>query len=265
MKSRITLVGKRDRQFFYIFFAILFAMLLSTTFYTRFNPFEIIMRAEAFWIFLNEDFIPPAIANPAAVMQAIAVTFAMAIISTFIAMFLAFFSAVFASTRTAPAPRLAKYVRAVVTMIRNIPSLIWALILFSALGIGAGVAVIALVISSYGFLTRTFTEVIDELPSDALEPLTACGCTFGQKVFHCVLPNCIIGLMEWFLFSFEINIRSTTIVGMVGGGGIGLVLFRFIRSFNYQAAAGIILIIALMVIVVELFMNILRKKLLVFR
>ena len=261
MKSRTSTVNIRDKKFYNIFFLILLAALVLSTIYTRYNPFEIFFRGEAFWVFLREDFMPPTIRNPAAVISAIGVTIALAIVATTVAAIMAFLSAVFISTRTAPFLRFAKLIRGIVTMIRNIPSLIWAFILFSALGVGVGVALIALTISSYGFLARTFVEVIDELPPNSLEAMTACGCTFGQKIIHCVLPTCMLGFIEWFLFSIEINIRSSTIVGMVGGGGIGLVLFTFIRSFNYSAAAGVILIIVAMVVIVEWGMSILKRKL----
>ncbi len=260
MKNGTSLISKRDRKFFKTFFGVMLAAFLISTLHSQYNPFELLLKSDALWSFLWEDFIPPVVNNPLAVVSAIAVTLSLAVVSTFIAMTLSFFTAVYASTRTAPKPRIAKYVRAIVTVMRNIPALIWAYILFSALGIGTGVALVALIISSFAFLTRAFVEVIDELPESALEPLSACGCTFWQKVFHCVLPNCIPDFLEWLLYCVELNIRSSTIVGMVGGGGIGLVLFTFIKSFNYHAAAGIILIIAFMVIAVEWIMNCIRRK-----
>lgn len=261
MNHRIPLIGSREKKFSFVFFMVLLLIFLASTAYTRYNPLELLFRGEEFWTFLKEDFFPPKLSNPPSIFSAIAVTLALAVISTFIAMVLALITAVYISSNTAPILWLAKCIRAVVTLMRNIPSLIWAYILFSALGIGTGVACLALIISSYAFLTRMFVEVIDELPPNALEPVIACGGTFGQRVFHCVLPNCIPNFIEWFLYSLEINIRSSTIVGMVGGGGIGLLLFMYIKSFNYRAAAGIILVIAAMVILVERITGKVRKQL----
>ena len=149
-----------------------------------------------------------------------------------------------------------------VTFLRNIPTLVWAFILFSSLGIGTGVGFIALLISTFAFMTRAFIEVIDEVSCDAMEGLTACGGTFWQKVCQGIVPTCLTQFIAWFLYCIELNIRASTIVGMVGGGGIGLVLFSYIKSFNYAGAAGIILVIAAMVIMVEFLTNYLRRKVL---
>lgn len=144
----------------------------------------------------------------------------------------------------------------------DIPTLVWAFILFSSLGIGTGVGFIALLISTFAFMTRAFIEVIDEVSCDAMEGLTACGGTFWQKVCQGIVPTCLTQFIAWFLYCIELNIRASTIVGMVGGGGIGLVLFSYIKSFNYAGAAGIILVIAAMVIMVEFLTNYLRRKVL---
>ncbi|MFQ9935856.1 MAG: PhnE/PtxC family ABC transporter permease [Phascolarctobacterium faecium] len=92
--------------------------------------------------------------------------------------------------------------------------------------------------------------------------LTACGGTFWQKVCQGIVPTCSTQFIAWFLYCIELNIRASTIVGMVGGGGIGLVLFSYIKSFNYAGAAGIILVIAAMVIMVEFLTNYVRRKVL---
>lgn len=133
---------------------------------------------------------------------------------------------------------------------------------FSSLGIGTGVGFIALLISTFAFMTRAFIEVIDEVSCDAMEGLTACGGTFWHKVCQGIVPTCLTQFIAWFLYCIELNIRASTIVGMVGGGGIGLVLFSYIKSFNYAGAAGIILVIAAMVIMVEFLTNYLRRKVL---
>ena len=89
-----------------------------------------------------------------------------------------------------------------------------------------------------------------------------CGGTFWHKVCQGIVPTCLTQFIAWFLYCIELNIRASTIVGMVGGGGIGLVLFSYIKSFNYAGAAGIILVIAAMVIMVEFLTNYLRRKVL---
>lgn len=85
--------------------------------------------------------------------------------------------------------------------------------------------------------------------------------TFPQRVAHGILPSCLSGLVSWYLYSLEVNIRASAVVGMVGGGGIGLVLFSYIKSFNYHVAFFIIILIAALVIVVDWVTGRLRKEL----
>lgn len=87
------------------------------------------------------------------------------------------------------------------------------------------------------------------------------GATFPQRVAHGILPSCLSGLVSWYLYSLEVNIRASAVVGMVGGGGIGLVLFSYIKSFNYHVAFFIIILIAALVIVVDWVTGRLRKEL----
>ena len=262
MDHRIPVAGRREKRFYTLFFTVLLALFTVATLLTQYNPFQLLFQGEAFWTFLTQDFLPPTLKDPAGILSAILTTVALAVSATSCALVLGFVAAVFASPRTSIFPRGAKVLRALVTLVRNIPSLIWAFILFSALGIGTGVAFVALTISSFAFMTRTFIEVIDELADSSLEALTAAGANFPQKVAHGVVPNCLLDFIEWYLYCMELNIRSSTIVGMVGGGGIGLVLFTYIKSFNYPAAAGIILIIATLVIAVDRLMAYTRQKVL---
>ena len=169
---------------------------------------------------------------PAATLQCFAgssridsCTFALAVSSSFVAAVFAFLFAVFGSTSLSPWKGLARTIRGFATFLRNIPTLVWAFILFSSLGIGTGVGFIALLISTFAFMTRAFIEVIDEVSCDAMEGLTACGGTFWQKVCQGIVPTCLTQFIAWFLYCIELNIRASTIVGMVGGGGIGWCCF----------------------------------------
>lgn len=74
--------------------------------------------------------------------------------------------------------------------------------------------------------------------------------------------TCLNGFLSWFLYCIEVNIRASTIVGMVGGGGVGLTLFSYIKGFQYDIAFSIILLIAAMVIVVDRITGKLRKEIL---
>ena len=106
-----------------------------------------------------------------------------------------------------------------------------------------------------------FTETMEDISVDCLESLEAVGAGFWQRVAHGIVPSCISGFLAWFLYCIEVNVRASTIVGMVGGGGVGMVLFSYIKSFNYHMAFTVILIIAAVVILVDRITGKIRKEL----
>ena len=250
MTRKIPLIA-HDLKRLYTGFLLAAVLLFAVcTYLTQFNPMVLAANGDAFWEFITEDFLPPAL------------TLALAMSATAVAAILAFFVALFGSEKVSPFPRFAKVVRGFATFLRNIPALVWAFILFSSLGIGTGVGFVALCITSFAFMVRAFVETMEDVSQDCVESLQAVGATFPQRVAQAILPSCLSGFLSWFLYCVEVNIRASTIVGMVGGGGVGLTLFSYIKSFRYDIALTIILLIAAMVIVVDQITGKLRKELL---
>ena len=264
MKRSISIMSPAEKRVYDVFFAVIAVRFGICSYFTGFSPFSVISNSDQFWIFLAEDFFPPEIpvgSRLTIITDSVLVTIAMAISSTTIAGILAFFTALFASELVSPFPKMAKFVRGFATFLRNIPALVWAFILFSSLGIGTGVGFFALLITSFAFMVRAFTETMEDISVDCLESLQAVGAGFWQRVAHGIVPSCISGFLAWFLYCLEVNVRASTIVGMVGGGGVGMVLFSYIKSFNYHMAFSIILIIAAVVIIVDRITGTLRKEL----
>lgn len=230
------------------------------TFHTGFQPGDVLFQLGGAWTFLTEDFLPPDFRFTPVILESLAVTAALAAASASAAAVFAAGAAVLGSELLSPSKALAVSIRGLATFLRNIPTLVWAFILFSSLGVGTGVGFAALFITSFAFMTRAFIEVIDEIPPGAVESLAAVGASFWERVFQCVFPSCIAGFISWYLYCLEVNIRSSTVVGMVGGGGIGMVLLSYLKAFKYAEASGIILMIAVIVILVDRLTDFLRKK-----
>lgn len=262
-RQKIALLDRREKRMYAIFFCVLLVIFVACSALTRFSPLELVANSENFWKFLSEDFFPPALPGAsklANIFHSVVVTVAMAVSASSVAAVLAFLVSLFASECVSPFPKCAKLVRGAATFLRNIPALVWAFILFSSLGIGSGVGFIALFITSFAFLVRAFAETIEDVSQDCLESLQSVGASFPQRVAHGVIPSCISGFLSWFLYNIEVNIRASTIVGMVGGGGIGLILFSYIKGFKYHIAFAIILLVAVMVIFVDLLTGKLREE-----
>lgn len=261
--KKLTTMVHGQKKMYMIFIIVILFLFVLTSLYTKFNPLILIKNSNEFWEFITEDFFPPALPKEsrlAGVFSSVLVTLALAMSSTTLAAILAFFVALFGSEKVSPFPRFAKVVRGFATFLRNIPALVWAFILFSSLGIGTGVGFVALLISSFAFMVRAFVETMEDVSQDCVESLAAVGASFPERTAQAILPSCINGFLSWFLYCIEVNIRASTIVGMVGGGGVGLTLFSYIKGFKYDIAFGIILLIAVMVIVVDRITGTLRKE-----
>ena len=264
MKRYIPLISQAEKRMNEIFFCVITGLFLLGTVYTKFSPIELIRNSNNFWSFLFQDFLPPAVPNATSwknILSSVLVTVAMALSATTIAAILAFFVSLFGSESVSPIPKTAKYVRGFAAFLRNIPTLVWAFILFSSLGIGTGVGFVALCITSFAFMIRAFAETMEDISQDCMESLLSVGASFPQRVTQGVIPSCMGGFLSWYLYCIEVNIRASTIVGMVGGGGVGLVLLSYIKSFKYDVACSVILLIAAMVIVVDLITGYLRREL----
>lgn len=265
MKKGIPLIALKRKRIQTIFLFVVIVLFVLTSLYTKFNVWSLVKNGDAFWEFITEDFLPPALPKTSSipgVFSSVLVTLALAAASTTTAAILAFFVALFGSERVSPFPGLAKYVRGFATFLRNIPALVWAYILFSSLGIGTGVGFVALCITSFAFMVRAFVETMEDVSQDCVESLLAVGASFPQRISQAILPSCLTGFLSWFLYCIEVNIRASTIVGMVGGGGVGLTLFSYIKGFQYDVAFSIILLIAAMVILVDRVTGRLREEIL---
>lgn len=263
MMKKIPLAASKQKNMVVGFLAVAAILFILTSLYTEFHVLTLVKNADAFWSFIINDFLPPALPKASripGVLSGVLVTLALALSSTTVAAVLAFFVALFGSEKVSPFPILAKYVRGFATFLRNIPALVWAFILFSSLGIGTGVGFVALCITSFAFMVRAFVETIEDVSQDCVESLLAVGASFPQRVSQAILPSCLSGFLSWFLYCIEVNIRASTIVGMVGGGGVGLILFSYIKGFEYDVALSIILLIAAMVILVDRVTGKLRRE-----
>lgn len=129
-------MNPREKQVYTWFLVVVLVLFCLATYISRFNPLEVLWEQGEFWKFLFQDFLPPRFNASPVVVESILVTFALAVSSSFVAAVFAFLFAVFGSTSLSPWKGLARTIRGFATFLRNIPTLVWAFILFSSLGIG---------------------------------------------------------------------------------------------------------------------------------
>ncbi|QPH53214.1 phosphonate ABC transporter, permease protein PhnE [Pontivivens ytuae] len=152
-------------------------------------------------------------------------------------------------------------VRALISLMRTIPDLVWALIFVSAVGLGAVAGTLTIIVDTIGFCGRFFAEAIEDSEDAPREALTAGGASRLQVLVGAILPDAAPSMVNAALFSLEMAVRSSVVLGLVGAGGIGQELKVAFDLFQYQSAATIIIAIFCIVLAMEVITDRLRRRL----
>ncbi len=187
-------------------------------------------------------------------------TIAIALVSTFLGTLLSIPLGLLAA-RNVTVNRFAYGItRLVLLVIRGIPELIIAVIFVAAIGLGPIAGVFALTVGTAGFFAKLIADTLEEVDRKPREAVFATGATRLQEIASSVIPPTSPTLVSLFLYIFDINLRASTVLGIVGGGGIGFLLFNSIRVLEFQATGAIILTIFVVVYAVELVSMYIRKQ-----
>ena len=155
---------------------------------------------------------------------------------------------------------LRRVTRQFMNVIRSINELILALVFVSAVGLGPFPGVLALALHGMGMLGKFFAEAIEEIDDGPLQALRSAGASQLQIIAFGVVPQVITAWIAVVLYRFEVNLRSATVLGMVGAGGLGFELVSSLKLFRYQETATCIIVITIMVITADMASNWLRSR-----
>jgi len=150
-------------------------------------------------------------------------------------------------------------VRRLMDLFRSIHELVFAVLFVVAVGLGPFAGVMALFIHTTGILAKLFSEAVEAIDPRPVEAIRATGATRLQEVIFGVIPQVMPLWMSYALYRFESNVRAATVLGVIGAGGIGQVLFESIRGFYYPEAAAMLIIMLVAVSVIDLLSQQLRK------
>jgi phosphonate transport system permease protein len=173
----------------------------------------------------------------------------------------AFAIAFFAAANLAPSRLLRWSIKRVFEFCRTVPDLVFALMFVSAFGLGPLAGILAIAIHTFGTLGKLFTEAIENIDMKPVEGVRSTGSRFIEMVRFGALPQVMSSFASYTLLRFEINVRSGSVVGMVGAGGIGQDLFVAIRKFYYTDVSAILLMIIVSVAVIDLVTERIRRRL----
>lgn len=187
------------------------------------------------------------------------------LLSVAVTVFASVFAFVFSllGTRTTRVnPVISRIVRIVAAFFRNVPDVVWAMLLLFSFGQNILTGFLALFFTTFGLLTRGFIETIDEVSSSCVEALEAAGASFSQCVFQGIIPSSMTGLVSWILYMIETNIRSSTLIGMLTATGIGYLFDMYYKSLEFPSAGLIVLFMVILVIAIEGISNKIRRVIL---
>jgi phosphonate transport system permease protein len=168
--------------------------------------------------------------------------------------------AIFSSSNICPA-WVVQPVRRLMDASRAINEIVFALLFVVAVGLGPLAGVLALAVHNIGIISKLFSEAVEAIDPRPVEGIRSTGASKLQEVLFGVIPQVAPLWSSYTLYRLETNVRSATVLGIVGAGGIGQSLYETIRSFQYGPTAAIVIIIVVTVMVIDIFSARLRKSL----
>ena len=164
--------------------------------------------------------------------------------------------------RTLALGALAWGARAVLNLGRTLPELLWALVLVFAVGLGPFAGALALGVHTAGVLGRLYAEALEEAPAAPFEALRTAGASDAGASAFAVLPQAWPQLIAYTLYRWEVNVRASAVLGVVGAGGIGELLHLSLSLFQNHRTATLVLVVLLLVTAVDLLSGALRRRIL---
>jgi len=142
-------------------------------------------------------------------------------------------------------------VRALLAAARTFPSILWAILFVIVVGLGPFAGILAITLYTIGFISKLQYESIEAVDNVPVEATSAIGLTKLQLIRYVIIPDSAPHLISQILYMFDYNVRQTSILGIVGAGGIGFYIINYIKFFEYGKAAVFMLVVLATVLVID--------------
>lgn len=259
-ENQTSVFTKRKRTFTLAFLLVAAVYLVSSAA----AGFNLIGGLESFpkaFVWITTNLIPNAdsLSKLPRILDKLIETAFVAIAVTVCAAICAFFFSLLGTDTTRANPAIARVVRIIAAFFRNVPDVVWAMLLLFSFGQNVLTGFFALFFATFGLLTRTFIETIDEVSSECVEALHATGATTLQIVFQGIIPSVMSVIISWILYMIETNIRASTLIGILTATGIGYQFDMYYKQMNYASAGLVVVSIVVLVIAIEISSTQIRK------
>jgi len=259
-KNQTSVFVKRKRTFT-LTLLVVFALVAISTIVTNYDiigGFESIPKALA-WIVTNLVPDERAWTRLPIILSFLMETALVSVAVTVCAAICSFFFSLLGTRTTKANPVVARTVRIIASFFRNVPDVVWAILLLFSFGQNILTGFFALFFATFGMLTRTFIETIDEVSASCVEALRATGASSMQIVFQGIVPSTMSVIVSWVLYMIETNIRASTLIGVLTATGIGYLFDIYYKRMDYASASLVVISIVVLVIAIEIISTQIRK------
>lgn len=222
------------------------------------RPLDLIRDADNMRVYARE-FFPPNFHDWRIYLHEMVVTVHIALWGTVLAIAAAIPLGLLSAHNVAP-PWVHQPVRRLMDLCRAINEMVFAMLFIVAVGLGPFAGVLALFVHTTGTLAKLFSEAVEAIDERPVEGIRAMGAHKLAEIVYGIFPQVLPLWLSYSLYRFESNVRSASVVGMVGAGGIGVVLYEVIRGFQYAQTCAVLLMLALTVTLIDMFSAWLRKR-----
>jgi phosphonate transport system permease protein len=258
--DQMSVFVKRKLMFTLTFLGLIAIFLISSavTGYDVIGGFESIPAAV---IWIAKNLVPDgrALSRLPNILKKLTETALVSVAVTVSAGICAFFFSLLGTKTTKIKPWIGRTVRIIAAFFRNVPDVVWAMLLLFSFGQNILTGFFALFFATFGMLTRTFIETIDEVCEACVEALHATGATYLQTVFQGIIPDSMPEIISWVLYMIETNIRNSTLIGVLTATGIGALFDLYYKRMDYGSASMVVISIVILVIAIEIISNQIRK------
>ncbi len=229
---------------------------------TDFKPEKLVTGATGMWNFLSEA-IPPNVSPDVvrAGLEGALTTLWIGLLGTTVSVPFALLLAVFGARTTSPNKFTYQVARGILSFFRAVPDIVFALIFVTAVGLGPFAGVLALICHNTGVMGKLWSEAMEDVDPGPEQALRTAGASRWQVVANATIPGVLPQLTGLLLYRFDVNVRSSLVLGLVGAGGIGLLINKSIKTFQFDEMMTYLIIILVVIVLVDLASAWIRKRL----
>jgi phosphonate transport system permease protein len=227
---------------------------------TKINPITAVTDVRKIWDTCTLYFPPDFTTDRAGLISGTLQSISVAIVATIVGLVFALPIGL-AASRNVASPWVYRSARTFLVIVRAIPELILAIVFVVAVGLGLIAGTFALIVGTVGFLSKLVADGIEEVNPQPREAVLSAGAAKLQETVTSVIQPAAPALVGNSMYMLDVNFRSSTVLGLVGGGGIGFILYQSIQVLAYRTTGAIIISTFVVVLILEILTNWLRKQL----